>query len=58
MAGCSGRAIVVLAGLLGLVAVAAADDRSASVGRWQITHVDVNGKRVDPEFTDMLAVSG
>jgi len=56
MAGCSPRASAVLSGLLGLVAVAAGDDRAASAGRWQITHVEVNGKRVDPEFTDMLAV--
>lgn len=59
MAGCSCRVIAVnMAWLvaLALVAVATGDDRAASAGRWQVTHVEVNGKRVDPEFTDMLAV--
>ena len=59
MAGCSRRAVavwVVWSGALCLVAVAAGDDRAASAGRWQITHVEVNGKEIDREFTDMLSV--
>ena len=59
MAGCSRRAIAVsLACLVALafVEMATGDDRAASAGRWQIARVEVNGKLVDPEFTDMLAL--
>lgn len=55
MAGCRSLAVVVLANLA-TVTRAAADDMATSAGRWQVTRVEVNGKLVDQEFTDMLAI--
>jgi uncharacterized protein (TIGR03067 family) len=55
MAGCRAAAAVALP-LLAAVAIAAAGDMETSSGRWQVTRVEVNGKLVDQEFADMLAV--
>jgi uncharacterized protein (TIGR03067 family) len=55
MAGCRAAAVVVLT-LLAVVAIVADGDVATSAGRWQVTRVEMNGKPVDHEFTDMLAV--
>ena len=35
---------------------AAQDDRAISVGRWEVSAVEVNGKSIDPELVAMLRV--
>ena len=55
MAGCRPPAAAVLA-VLAAVATAADGDMATSAGRWQVTRVEVNGRLVDHEFTDLLAV--